>query len=840
MASGNEPEYIYTHPVKLLLLSQIIGIILGDTYPGFGKWVLLAAIISALFVIYFIVRNDAAGIAPFLLFIAVGYLSIQYLTAPSLPENDMSRFAGKHLQIITGVITDDPIIYSHRVKLNLRVQRLEYQNHTDSVTGIIRVTVAHKPPQLMKGDRIRFKGKIRLIRNFHNPGGFEYERYMAYKGIRVSTYTYGKNIKLLGNNTSGQIATTVIRMRQKVIRFIDTHAERQPRAVLKALLVGDRSEIRGPLRDAFQRAGVAHILAISGLHIGIIATVCFFLLQKVLRLMTPLLWYAVSDKACALLTIIPVIFYGLIAGMSPSTQRAVVMITLFLLTILGRDEHYPMNTLVWAALIILTVSPALLFSISFQLSFAAVFFILFGIRQFEYQQIQAPYPNSLKQLQNRVISFICITLLAILGVLPLTMLYFNQIAIIGLWANLIIVPLIGFMAIPLGLLAVFWLPFLPQAAEISLQASAAILSVALKIIIGLASFSWVAIKTFTPTHIEIACYYLLIGSLIKIIAWRYNIADNERDVTELKPLAAVFIGVLMILSIDTLYWLNDRFWRDDLRVTMLDVGQGSSYLIELPGGDCLLTDGGGFSDNSHFDVGARIVAPFLWRRKIMTVDTVVLTHPESDHLNGLVFIMEHFNVKNIWRTDDTANTKGWEQFAKMMVKKRLPRKKFRNLPKNQFKGGATFKILHPPDDYFSRSQYEKWRRKNNNSLVFKMEFGKVAFLFTGDILARTEQELVRLAGDNLRSSVLFAPHHGSSSSSTTQFIERVQPAIVLISCGFQNRFGFPPPNVLERYYRSGCKVLRTDLHGAVQVITNGQSLTIRPLMSNFALQAIQK
>ena len=333
---------------------------------------------------------------------------------------------------------------------------------------------------------------------------------------------------------------------------------------------------------------------------------------------------------------------------------------------------------------------------------------------------------------------------------------------------------------------------------------------------------------------------LLLVAAIKITAWRCILPDNKRNVSELKRPVAVIIAVLMILSIDTLYWLQDRFWRDELRVTMIDVGQGSSYLIELPGSDCFLIDGGGFSDNSHFDVGARIVAPMLWRKKIMTVDTVVLTHPESDHLNGLVFIIDHFNVKNIWRTDDTADTKGWERFYRMMVKKRLPSKQFKDLPKWQFNSGVTFKILYPPDDYVSKRRYEKWRRKNNNSLVLKMEFGKVAFLFTGDILARSEKELIRLAGNELRSSVLFAPHHGSCSSSTESFIDRVRPAVVLISCGFQNKFGFPHPNVPERYYRYGCQVLRTDLHGAVQIVTNGQSLKVRPFVSNFSLQEMLK
>lgn len=822
------PRGVQAAPIPFLLLAFIGGVILGDVYPGWGCWALCGAAITLVLILCLIQTHQNALFAPLLLFALIGYLALQYWTDPVLPRNHVTRFIQDHAWVVTGVVADDPIRQPHRIKLNLKVQTLAHNGRAHPVVGRLRVTLRPPHPVFSKGQRIRFKGKIRAIRNFNNPHGFDYERYMAHKDIRASSYAYRNSAVILNQPAPGELDARIGAMRQKVVRFIQIHAQGSARAVLKALLVGDRGEIQGPLRDAFRQVGVSHILAISGLHIGIIATVAFGVLRSLLRCIKPLLWRAWSDKVAALLTIAPVIFYGLLAGMSPSTQRAVVMVTLFLITLLGRDEHNPMNTLAWAALLILIASPPLLFSISFQLSFAAVFSILYGMGRLQSQWKAAKSAHPARRLMHRIMLFMLTSLLAVLGVAPLTMHYFNQIAFIGVFANLVVIPLIGFMAVPLGLTAVFWMPLCAWMAEFSLWASAMVLTAAIHIIFGLAAFPWTALKTFTPTLLEMVCYYGVFFAAISIIAARID-TPNEAGM-QLKTAVKVLMACSIILSLDAVYWCHKRYWRDDLRVTMIDVGQGSSALIELPRGECMLVDGGGFSDASTFDVGAGIVAPLLWRKKIMTVETVVLTHPESDHLNGLVYILEHFHVKRVWRTDDTADTQGWTRFAAMAARKHLPMQSFGDLAREHVIEGVTFRILYPPGDYLDRPQHQKWRGDNNNSLVMKMTLGRTSFLFTGDILERAEEELIRVNGDELCATVMFAPHHGSRSSSTRALIDRVRPEIVLISCGFHNRFGFPHAQVLDRYRRHGSRMLRTDLNGAVEVVADGQSVRVKPYL----------
>ncbi|MFC1813877.1 ComEC/Rec2 family competence protein, partial [Thermodesulfobacteriota bacterium] len=269
-------------------------------------------------------------------------------------------------------------------------------------------------------------------------------------------------------------------------------------------------------------------------------------------------------------------------------------------------------------------------------------------------------------------------------------------------------------------------------------------------------------------------------------------------------------------------------WHDDLKVTIIDVGQGTSALLEIPGGDCLLIDGGGFSDNSIFDVGARIIAPLLWRKKIKTVDTLILSHPNSDHLNGLTYIAQHFNVKSVWSNTEEASTLSYQKFWQTIKQKKIALPGLDDISGPHNMNGVTLKVLYPPKDFIERAETERWRSANNNSLVIKVEFGSTSVLFPGDLKKRAEKELVALAGDDLDSAVLISPHHGSKTSSTGSFLDRVKPELVIISSGWKNRFSFPHASVLKRYRRRGYRIFRTDKHGAMVLSTDGQTLTVRP------------
>jgi len=227
-----------------------------------------------------------------------------------------------------------------------------------------------------------------------------------------------------------------------------------------------------------------------------------------------------------------------------------------------------------------------------------------------------------------------------------------------------------------------------------------------------------SVKTVTPTLIEIGLYYALAWTLFNFRATRLA--------------RGALIGVALIALVDMAYWAWQRSGNEELRITFIDVGQGSAALLELPGGPCMLVDGGGFYDN-RFDVGARIVAPFLWRKKIATVETIVLSHPNSDHLNGLLFIARHFNVREVWMTQEFVPVEQYQDFLDIISEKDIRIIGLEELSGTKSINGIRFRVLYPPADFLERKTQDSWRTLNNNSLVLKVSFDRVSFLLPGDI-----------------------------------------------------------------------------------------------------------
>jgi competence protein ComEC len=869
------PRQFYSRPLAALLFALIVGILFGSQFEGHVVGAVVIICLSAARTAISIWRRQATRWTPLILFAALGYASIQPWVSPHLSAEHVDSFSDETRWQISGVVGSHPRESKYLRKFILRVDSLGCNNASYPTRGKIRVTVRGRGPEIAKGDRVVFRSRLRRPRNFNNPGGFNYQRYMAFKGIRRTAYTRGNRLQVVQKNVPAGLPDRLNQARRAMAALIDTAGQRPSTAVLKALIIGDRAGISSALRNQFNRAGVGHILAISGLHIGIVATVSFFLFQRCLRFVRPLLWRAWTHKGAAILSLFPVCIYGLISGMSPSTQRAVIMVCAFLLTFVVERERDALNILALAAFIILMVHPPSLFSISFQLSFMAVLSILYGMDRIgQARPSDKPHATGGRDLQVRrkLVAFFLVSVFAICGTLPLVMMYFNQISLIGLMANFMIVPLVGFGVIPCGLLALFVYPFSGSLALIGVKICIFVLDMALAVIGFLADLPFAALKTITPSVLEIGCYYLLGWTLLSRLnpqlpspephphpgrrsaadplpAHRGGLIDRFRHNWLMLRLSAfnrwlssalaapkistiVGLAVILVMVVDAGYWLKQRYWSSDLRITYMDVGQGNAALLELPGGQTALIDGGGFSDNNAFDMGALVIAPFLLRKKIRSVDTLVLTHPNSDHLNGLIYIAEHFNVKTIWTNGETRTTSGYRNFRKIISRKQVNVPDFRQLDRRQQINGVEFCFLYPPTDFMAQSVYDRWRNTNNNSLVVKVSFGNASFLFPGDIMAEAEKELIELAGADLACTVLLVPHHGSRSSSTQSFLATVQPEIAVISAGWKNRFRFPHPTVLQAYQKEGCRILRTDRQGAIQISTDGQRLTVKPFLTS--------
>jgi competence protein ComEC len=810
---------------------MMAGISIGLFFDGHSVWASLSVACCAGILLIRIIRKRTDVFLPLILFFSLGYLSIQPWFPETFPPNHISRYADTGPLAISGRVAESPEIRDGRLSFELSAETLEMKGAFFPVSGKIAVRVFNTLPLISAGDTVFFKSGIRSVRNFNNPGGFDYKRHMAFKGISGTSYVSGDEIRIEKNEDHVNAKRLIGYARSKFSDMIEGNVPAAEAGVLKALLIGDQNSVPDETREDFNRTGTSHVLSISGLHIGIVAAVSFVLFAKILSLSDLLLWNAWIKKGAALLSLIPVIIYGLLAGMSPSTQRSVIMVSVFLMSFLIGREHDLINTLSVAALLILAVHPPSLFLISFQLSFLSVLFIILGMEQALYraERENAAAEGWRAGLQRKAASFFLVSFFATLGTLPVVMYYFNQVSLVGMAANCVVVPLTGFAVVSLGLLSFFIYPLSSVLSVWLLKICSLILGISLEFIRYFAKLPFAAVKTVTPSFLETAWYYLFLLLILGILQSmnRKKKAVERKNAFGFVRRRAHFIALVILITAafaDIWYWLDKRLLNDNLRVSVIDVGQGASALLELPGGYNILVDGGGFSDNAIFDVGQRVVAPFLWRSKIATVDTIVLSHPNSDHMNGLLYIADNFNVKELWTNGEAADTAGYRMLLSIVKERSIKMQDFRELKRERNINGTVLKIFYPEPDYMEKKG--KWRKGDNSSLVLKAQLGTKSFLFTGDIKARGEKELAETAGGSLKSTVLLVPHHGSKSSSTREFIDRVEPEIGIISLGYRNRYKFPHPDVLKRYKEKKCRIFRTDENGAVMISTDGKSLTV--------------
>jgi competence protein ComEC len=802
---------IIYRPLIPAAAAMLIGIGLGAVFPDRVMPAAGLVMICMALTIIAILRRRSALAAPLLLWTAVGYLLPQPWLDARLPPDHVGRYVDGEKWCIDGRIVGRPQIQAERMQLTLAVERLRRDDRTLAVRGNVRITVTGNLPQVHGEDRLALCAKLYPIRNFRNPDGFDYARFLAWEDIRARGYLSGEEIEIV--KAADRLRTPVESFRREILaRMREGLAERSSEAVelLAALTLGERAGLSPELNDAFNRTGLAHLLSISGLHVGMVATAAFAAAAWCLAWLPPLLKRGWTRRGAALCALGVTLIYGVLAGLTPPTQRALAMAGAFLLTFWISRRHDWFNALSMAALIVALALPGAVLGPSFQLSFAAVLAMLAGQRLY-----RPPVPQADRclavNLARRILALIWISLLATLGTLPLVLYYFNQLSLVGLAANIAAVPATGIVVLPAGMIGMLCAPINDTLALICWRCGAWVLEGLVLLVRFLASQPWAAVRVVTPSPAEILLYGA--GALL-IVNWRRS---RRRW---------VWLGLwLAATAVDISYWAHRRF--DDRRMTVqaIDVGQGSANLLQLPGGRTVLVDGGGFGDNTIFDVGRYVVAPFLWQRKIAGVDLVVLTHPHSDHLNGLIYVLEHFNVGEVWSNQEPCDLAACRQWREIVDRKGIFEPPFVAIPRRSERWGVIFECLSPPADFLSRKAAEKWRDDNNNSLVLKVSWGAASFLFTGDIGAPAEAEIVaRHGADALRSTVLWVPHHGSRKSSSEAFLSAVRPQTAVISAGRDNRFGFPHEMVLQRLERLGCRILRIDRCGAVTIVSDGHAI----------------
>lgn len=737
----------------------------------------------------------------------LGIGRMEAILNPFLPETHITKIISDGPLSLEGRISEPPERLLDKTRLYINLSALYAEDKSVPVTGKLLLTIGSEsvneahPAGLKYGDNIRFLAKVKKPRNFHNPGGFDYERYLALKGIFATAYLRDWEGIVRTDEGNPSYTGWIEGMRDSIRENVFKNAG-DTAPVLLSLITGEQGGIPKETREAFSKAGTAHILAISGEHIGLITLASYALFIWLLKRSERVLLTINIYKAAAVMTMPGIVLYSMIAGSGFSIVRAAIMGGVLLMAVF-LDRRRDIASLVpFAAFLILTFEPQALFDISFQLSFASVISLALIVPHIK--TIYANLEETNRTATSRMLSWLAmlsfVSIAAAIGTSPLVAYYFNRVSIISPVANLITVPIVGFIIVPIGLLSSILIPVSQTFSGLLIGVNSHLLSLIIKFTALIASVPMASVRVVTPGILEVSLFYLLIASFI-----------YRKEFLLARRLMIAALAITIIL--ESFYFLKPRFQKD-LKVTFLDVGQGESALIEFPGGKRMLIDGGGFPD-SDLDVGEMIIAPFLWHKRIRDIDYLVLSHPNSDHYGGLPFVLRNFNVGEVWESGVEEGSEGYAEFKRAAREGSL-RHKVVGDGEDISVNGVTIKVLSPPKGYVPKDD----RAANNGSLVLKVIYGDTSFLFTGDIEKEAEQTLLT-KGDELKSTILKVPHHGSLTSSTAEFLNKVRPEKAVFSVGYNNRFGFPKEAVLKRYKDIGTGIYRTDRDGAITASADG-------------------
>ncbi len=685
-------------------------------------------------------------------------------------------------------------------RLLLEIEKISQRPAAGTAALVLRGETGGLAP----GDELSFRGTVRAPWGLANFGLPDARRQAAARGIdNYAALAPGTSIVVERAGSAAAPRRLAFHARRAMAEAI-TNAVPEPRAaLLRALVLGERAAIPAAVEEGFRAAGATHVLSVSGLHLGVVAALVFWLLRAAAAVSPALALRATPARVAAILSLPVVWFYTLVTGEAIATLRSALMAAVALgAIVLGRPFSLA-PSIALAALVLLLRSPLAIADVSFQLSFTSVLALALFVRNLAPQRRQAA--ERILRVAAWLGRFGAATCAAALVTAPLVAHHFGQITPVAPLGNLALVPLVELFVLPVGLggaaVACLYEPL--GGALLGLAGWAAGLAIAVADLFR--RFAPVILVRL-PNVFETAA---LMGSA-GLLLWGLG-RDLGGPGRRRGWLIAAAAGVALAAGSLAAREIHRRT-SDEVRVTFLDVGQGDAAVVEGPRGFVAVIDGGG-TPNGSFDVGARVVEPFLRARGIGRIDLVVLSHPHPDHMEGLFAVLSRFEVGALWAVGDEQSDRGYKALRDLArhrgvaVPEPAPLA-WRGLSLVPLGPWLGDRIAHPPGTSV-----------NDASLVVRASYAGRSVLFAGDLEADGEAELVGRGalGLAVASDVLKVPHHGSRTSSSPELLDASRPRLAVISLGRHNRFRFPRPEVLSRYAERGIQVLRTDQAGAITV-----------------------
>lgn len=641
-----------------------------------------------------------------------------------------------------------------------------------------------KPQKIHVGDQWKLKLKVKRPHDMANHGSFSAQRWAIENKISASGYILEGN--LLAKRHWYQYPIDYLRERLQT--YINQKFSHHPaRESLLALLVGIRTDLTRQQWDILQRSGTNHLMAIAGLHIGMVATFWFFLGNFLWRIFPRLTLILPAQQFAAYLSLTGGLFYSLLVGFSLPTRRAMIMLGVVLLAKIYKRNLPFLYSLLLALLTIIIIDPLATLSISFWLSFVAVGCIIYG------SSGRLGKPSWWHHTVN-------IQWQIFIGLIPITLLFFNGISLISPLANIVTVPWLGLIILPLIILGAITLLFSAYANYFCWHWAMKNLTWLWQYLDLLVNQPWLVTQYIQAAIPHSYVLLLLVGAAILAITPRG------------------FWGkyLALILALPIITWQPTRPLANTARLTLLDVGQGLSAVIQTRHHILIFDAGAKLSDN--YDMGNSVIVPWLRMNHVRVVDALVISHEDNDHIGGAISVLQQIPVSEIltsvpqyflrWRAEHPAlSNQSWQA-------------------KSCYQGqrwhwdGVEFTILSPAKNL----PYDG----NDSSCVLKVSVGKNSVLLTGDIGKKVEQHLVNTQKESLSASILVASHHGSKTSSSEIFLRAVNPQYILFATGYRNRFNFPHQEVVARCEKLGIKMYSTSDVGAITFTINNSNYLASP------------
>ncbi len=611
------------------------------------------------------------------------------------------------------------------------------------------------PLTLGAGEHWQLTVRLKQIHGMANPASFDYEGWLFQQRINATGYVRNRN-----DNRRLDVAPfySINALRQTLLSKLNSHLQSSPQlGLIQGLTTGIRDNISLSQWQTLRLSGTNHLLAISGLHIGLAAAIGFFSVRWLWSRRADNLLLLPAIEAAAIAGFFAALFYAALAGFAIPTQRALIMVATVMIAVLIRRPVAPSYVLAFSLLLVLIWDPFAVLAAGFWLSFSAVAIILFT------SQNRFPSPRWQWLKIHTLIAF---------GLTPLLLLFFMQTSLIAPIANIIAVPFISLIIVPLLLLASLMLWIYEPIASGLLHLADSLLTLFWPLLEYLAALPF---SHWAVPHLPYY-YYLavVIGTLLLLSP---------------RGFPAKWLGVIGLSPL--LLFHSGRPEQGEFWFTLLDVGQGLATVVQTKDHTLVFDAGPKYSDS--FDAGTAIVLPFLQEQGIESIDTLMISHADNDHIGGAKPLMKNIAVDNLLTS--MPNNK---------LPEALPCLAGQSWQWNQ----VYFSVLYPTD--------QDSGSENNLSCVLKVSNNAGSVLLTGDIESQAEQQLILRHGNDLHSTILVAPHHGSKTSSSEAFIDAVHPKAVLFPVGYHNRYHFPAKSITERYQQRDISQYNSADHGAIQ------------------------